>query len=147
MRCRVKADVPAASSLDRFSAKEATWLFIRPSNELDEKEQQELATIRQSSETAETIYHMVQTFLQIVRTRKGEQLNTWMSAVRACHIRDLSSFVAGLERDKAAVLAGLILSHSNGQTKGHITKLKIVKRMMYGRAKFPLLRQRMLHAV
>jgi len=61
------------------------------------------------------------------------------------HIRELNSFVSGLERDKAAVLAGLTLPESNGQTEGHITKLKLIKRMMYGRAGFPLLRQRMLH--
>jgi transposase len=145
LRGKVKADFPAASSLDRFSAKETTWLFIRPIKDLDEKEQQELATIRQASETAETIYQLVQGFLQIVRTRRGEHLDSWMSTVRACHIRELNSFVAGLERDKAAVMAGLTLPYSNGQTEGHITKLKLIKRMMYGRAGFPLLRQRMLH--
>jgi transposase len=146
LRGKGKADVPAASSLDRFSAKEATWLFIRPIKDLDEKEQQELAAIRQASQTAETIYQVVQGFLQIVRTRRGEHLDSWMSIVRACHIRELNSFVAGLERDKAAVLAGLTLPYSNGQTEGHITKLKLIKRMMYGRAGFPLLRQRVLHA-
>ncbi len=146
LRGRVKTDFPAASSLDRFSAKAATWLFIRPIKDLDEKEQQELAAIRQASQTAETIYQLVQGFLQIVRTRRGEHLDSWMSTVRACHIRELNSFVSGLERDKAAVLAGLTLPYSNGQTEGHITKLKLIKRMMYGRAGFPLLRQRVLHA-
>ncbi|BCL78793.1 transposase [Ktedonobacteria bacterium brp13] len=140
-----KAAFPAASSLDRFSAKEATWLFIRPLKDLDKKEQQELATIRRASKTAETIYQLVQAFLQIVRTRQGEHLDSWMNTVRACHIRELNSFVSGLERDQAAVLAGLTLPYSNGQTEGHITKLKLIKRMMYGRAGFPLLRQRMLH--
>jgi len=147
LRGKVKADFPAASSLDRFSAKETTWLFIRPLKELDEKEQQELATIRQTSETAETIYQLVQGFLQIVRTRRGEHLDSWMSTVRACHIRELNSFVAGLERDKAAVVAGLTLPHSNGQVEGQITKLKLLKRTMYGRAGFALLRQRVLHTV
>jgi transposase len=140
-----KAHIPAASSLDRFSAKEATWLFIRPIKDLDEKEHRELATIRQTSKTAETIYQLVQGFLQIVRTRQGEYLDSWMSTVRACHIRELNSFVSGLERDKAAVLAGLTLVQSNGQVEGQITKLKLIKRQMYGRAGFALLRQRMLH--
>jgi transposase len=52
---RVKADVPAASALDRFSAKETTWLFLRRRKDLTEKEQKELTTIRQASQTAETI--------------------------------------------------------------------------------------------
>ncbi len=147
LRGKVKADIPAASSLDRFSAKEATWLFIRPLKDLDEQEQQELAAVRQASETAETIYHLVQGFLQMVRTRRGEHLDAWIRTVRARHIRELNSFVAGLERDKAAVLAGLTLPESNGQVEGQITKLKLIKRQMYGRAGFALLRQRMLHAV
>jgi len=146
-RGRVKATVPAATSLDRFSAKKTTWLFIRPLKDLNEKEQQELAAIRQASEAAETIYQLVQAFLQLVRTRKGEQLDSWINTVRACHIRELNSFASGLERDKAAVLAGLTLAQSNGQVEGQITKLKLIKRQMYGRAGFALLRQRMLHVV
>ena len=145
LRGGVKATVPAATCLDRFSAKKTTWLFIRSLKDLNEKEQQELVALRQASETAETIYHLVQAFLQIVRTRKSEHLDSWMSTVRACHIHELNSFIVGLERDKAAVLAGLTFPQSNGQTEGHITKLKLSKRMMYGRAGFPLLRQRMLH--
>jgi transposase len=147
LRGKRKAEFLEASSLDRFSAKEATWLFIRPIKNLDEKEQQEMATIRQASKTAETIYQLVQEFLQIVRQRRGERLDSWMSTVRACHIRELNSFVSGLERDKAAVLAGLTLSQSNGQVEGQITKLKLLKRTMYGRAGFALLRQRVLHTV
>ena len=113
LRGSVKGDFPTASSLDHFSAKEAVWFFIRAIDTLDEKEREALATIHQVSETAETIYQLVQALLQIVRTRQGEQLDAWIHTVRACHIRELNSFVSGLERDKAAVLAGLTLSQSN----------------------------------
>jgi len=56
-------------------------------------------------------------------------------------------FANGLERDKAAVLAGLTLIHSNGQTEGQVTRIKLIKRMMFGRAGFALLRQRVLHTL
>lgn len=56
-------------------------------------------------------------------------------------------FAQGLQRDKEEVLAGLTLVYSNGQVEGQITKLKLLKRTMYGRAGFPLLRQRVLHAL
>ena len=52
-----------------------------------------------------------------------------------------------VEQDKAAVQAGLTLPLSNGQVEGQVTKIKLIKRMMYGRAEFPLLRQRVLHAL
>ena len=57
------------------------------------------------------------------------------------------SFLLGIERDKPAVAAGLTLPYSNGVVEGKINKLKLLKRMGYGRAGFPLLRQRVLHAL
>ena len=56
-------------------------------------------------------------------------------------------FVTGVERDKAAVIAGLTLPYNNGLVEGKVNKLKLIKRMGYGRAEFPLLRQRVLHAL
>jgi hypothetical protein len=145
LRGKVKGNFPVASSLDHFSAKEATWLFIRHFDDLKKREQEDLAAIRQGSETAETIYQLAQAFLQMVRTLGGEQLESWLRSVRACHILELHRFANGIERDKAAVLAGLTLSYSNGQVEGQVTRIKLIKRMMYGRAGFPLLRQRVLH--
>ncbi len=67
--------------------------------------------------------------------------------MRTSKIRELQGFVAGVERDKAAVVAGLTLPQNNGLVEGNVNKLKLIKRMMYGRARFPLLRQRVLHAL
>ena len=55
--------------------------------------------------------------------------------------------MSGVERDKKAVKAGLTLPQNNGLVEGKVNKLKLIKRMMYGRAAFPLLRQRVLHAL
>ncbi len=60
---------------------------------------------------------------------------------------ELQSFATGVERDKDAVQAGLTWPINNGMVEGHVTKLKLIKRTMYGRAGFALLRQRVLHAV
>jgi transposase len=145
LRGKVKGDFLEASSLDHFSAKAATWLFIRHFTDLNEKEQEELVTIRQGSESAEIIYQLVQAFLQMVRTLGGEHLESWLRSVRACNIPELHRFAKGIEKDKAAVLVGLTLFHNNGQTEGQVTRIKLIKRMMYGRAGFALLRQRVLH--
>ena len=82
-----------------------------------------------------------------LRTRTGEQLDAWLEQVRASQIRELQGFVVSIERDKAAVVAGLTLPQNNGLVEGKVNKLKLIKRMMYGRAAFPLLRQRVLHAI
>ncbi len=147
MRGKKLADLPEAGVLDHFSAKKAVWLFVRPFEDLSEKEQEELLAMRQASVTAETMYQLVQEFFGLVRFRQGTQLDSWLSKVQASAIPELRRFAKGLERDKAAVLAGLTLSHSNGQVEGQVTRIKLIKRMMFGRAGFALLRQRVLHAL
>jgi transposase len=79
--------------------------------------------------------------------RQGKKLDPWLAKCTASQIRELQSFVQGVERDKAAVVAGLTLSQNNGLVEGKVTKLKLSKRMGYGRAGFELLRQRVLHAL
>ena len=141
-----KAIVPHAPLQD-FSAHDAVWLFVRDPTKLNEKEQATLTAICQASETARTTYQLVQEFRQILHKLEGEKLDTWLEEVRASQIRELQSFVLGIERDKAAVVAGLTLPYSTGLVEGKVNKLKLIKRMGYGRAAFPLLRQRMLHAL
>jgi len=133
--------------LQDFSAKDAVWLFVRDPVDLDEKEQITLIAICQASETARTTYQLVQEFRHLLHHREGEKLDDWLSSARASQIRELQSFVTGVERDKAAVVAGLTLSQNNGLVEGKVNKLKLIKRMGYGRAGFPLLRQRVLHAL
>jgi len=95
----------------------------------------------------ELAYDLVQQFAQMLRNRTGENLDAWLSLALASQLPELRSFVAGIERDKEAVKAGLTLPTSNGIVEGKVHKLKLIKRMGYGRAGFPLLRQRVLHAL
>jgi len=70
-----------------------------------------------------------------------------VSQVAESGLPELQSFASGIEKDKAAVKAGLTWSINNGIVEGHVTKLKLMKRQMYGKAGFPLLRKRVLHAL
>jgi len=133
--------------LQDFTAHEAVWLFVRDPDELDDTQREELAAIRQASATAESTYQLVQDFMQMVRHRKGERLDGWLKQVTLSQLPEFRRLVHSLNRDKAAVVAGLTLPWSQGQVEGQITKLKLIKRTMYGRADFPLLRQRVLHAL
>ena len=83
----------------------------------------------------------------MVRKLQGDALDTWLELVSASRIPELQGFAQGIERDKAAVRAGLTLLYSNGVVEGHVNRLKLIKRMGYGRADLPLLRQRVLHAL
>lgn len=147
VRGKEPAELEEAGVLDHFSAKKSVWLFVRSFEDLKEKEREELLTLRQASATTETIYQLVQEFFRLVRSRQGTQLDSWLASIEASAIPELQRFANGLERDKAAVLAGLTLIHSNGQVEGQVTRIKLIKRMMFGRAGFALLRQRVLHAL
>jgi transposase len=105
--------------------------------ELDADEQQALSMLRHLHPDIDLAYNLVQQFAQMLRTRTGEQLDDWICRVQASHIRELQGFVTGIERDKAAVVAGLTLPQNNGIVEGKVNKLKLIKRMGYGRAGFP----------
>jgi transposase len=73
-------------------------------------------------------------------------LDTWLADARRSGVRALETFAAGLEQDGAAIRAALTTPWSSGQAEGQITRLKLIKRQMYGRASFDLLRRRVLLA-
>ncbi|WUL21218.1 IS5 family transposase [Streptomyces sp. NBC_00353] len=77
---------------------------------------------------------------------QGERLPEWMEAVRADDLPSLHTFTNGLARDLAAVTAGRTLPWSSGVVEGHVSRIKMIKRQMYGRAGFKLLRKRVLLA-
>jgi len=144
---RGRKSVPSSPvPLENFSAQRATWLFIRQLDDLDEAQQKELALIRQASPSAEAAYGLAQAFMHMIREHTGYQLETWLSSVAESTLPEFKSFAKGLQQDKAAVLAGLTLPWSNGPLEGHVNRLKLSKRSMYGRAKLRLLRQRVLRS-
>jgi transposase len=128
-----------------LSAPQATWLFFRKEEDLKAEEQESLRQLRQASPQIEVAYQLVEAFLHMVRERTGEQLDAWLKAVQASHLEAFQSFVTGVQQDKDAVLAGLTLPWSNGPVEGQVNRLKLIKRSMYGRAQFDLLKRRVLH--
>ncbi len=83
-------------------------------------------------------------FCTIVRERKVEALPVWLESAQQSGIAELRTFATGLRSDGSAVKAALSLSWSNGQVEGQVNRLKFIKRSMYGRAGFELLRARVV---
>jgi transposase len=94
----------------------------------------------------DTAYTLTQRFRQMMHARAAPTLEHWLRGCLASGMPELVHFASGLQREQPAVHAALTLPYSNGQIEGQITKLKLLKRQSYGRAKLDLLRQRMLHA-
>ncbi len=106
-----------------------------------------LAKLRQLHSEIDLASDLVQQFPQMMRNRAGEHLDAWLAQVASSQLPELQSFAAGVEKDKDAVRADLTWWVNNGVVEGHVTKLKLIKRQRYGKASFPLLRKRVLHAL
>jgi len=130
-----------------YTSSAAVCLFMQHPDNLNEGKQVDLAALRQAHPALETAYHLTQDFLLMMRKREGERLDTWLIQVQESGLPEQQSFAHGVEQDQAAVQAGLTLPINNGQVEGHVTRVKLIKRMMYGKASFALLRQRVLHRI
>jgi transposase len=85
-------------------------------------------------------------FAAMIRNRAPDSLSAWLSRAERCSVAGMRSFARGLRQDEAAVRAAMTVDWSNGQVEGRVNRLKTIKRTMFGRARFDLLRARILHA-
>ena len=95
---------------------------------------------------ARVAYELTDRFLSLLRQRQAASLKAWLTDAAQSGLPEFQRLASGLLTDHAAVVAAASLPYSNGQTEGQVNKLKVVKRQMYGRANFDLLRLRLLHA-
>lgn len=122
------------------------WMLRHPDSRDSEQQIRLKQALTSCTHLAATARH-VTAFAEMMTTRHGQHLDTWIEQVRADDLPQLHSFAAGLERDRAAVINGLTLPHSSGAVEGNVNRIKMIKRQMYGRAGFKLLRKRvLLHA-
>ena len=138
-------DHPRKERAASSSPRELRWLLARSPEDLTQEEQAKRTRLLAVSEEVQRVHALLQAFQEMVRQRQPERLRPWMEEASKSGIAELKSFVAGIERDYDAVKAALRLPWSQGITEGKVNKLKTLKRVMYGRAGFPLLRQRLLH--
>ncbi|MBW8798222.1 MAG: transposase [Streptomyces sp.] len=121
------------------------WILTHPDT-LPGNERLKLKSVLAGCPEPEALTGHVRAFGKILTQLQGCRLPHWIEAVRADDLPSLHTFVNGLERDLAAVTAGLTLPWSSGVVEGHVNRIKMIKRQMYGRAGFGLLRKRVLLA-
>jgi len=137
------ADTPPRAR--RFSPRQTRWILLRPVDTLDADEQAYRQALCQASAAIATAQTLAEDFGRIVRARADTELDAWLAQAAMSRISELVSFARGLQRDFAAVVAALRSPYSQGQTEGHVNRLKMLKRQTYGRANFDLLRRRVLY--
>lgn len=122
----------------------ALWLLKRP----EQQEANELAFLRELSNESEPLKKSMELALQFATLLRHKQMTDfpkWLKAIEEEKEQcELKNFAQGLRQDLAAVGAAIALPWSNGQLEGQVNRLKLIKRQMYGRGKFDLLRARFL---
>ncbi len=102
-----------AHQIIHYTSTAAVCLFMRHPDKLDEGERMDLAALRRVHPNLETAYRLTQDFLQMLRKREGERLESWRALVHESDLPELESFAHGVEQDQAAVQAGLTLPINN----------------------------------
>jgi transposase len=120
-------------------------MLLKP-EKLKKTEQQVVENVCRLSPEVAQATELARSFFQMVRGRQADHLSDWIAEVESSQVPELKAFARGLEQDRAAIEAALREEWSNGQTEGQVHRLKLLKRQMYGRAKFDLLRAKVLFA-
>jgi transposase len=126
-----------------LSARRAAWLIMQHKEKLTSEEAQLLERISLQPELSGA-YTLASGFIDLIRQRLPEQLDSWLVAAKNSSISAFQSFAKGLKEDYEAVKAGLTLEVSNGPVEGQNNRLKMLKRQMFGRAGLDLLAKRLI---
>ncbi len=138
-------------NVQRYSAYEATRLFTRQRATLNRHEIRRLEQLFKNVKEAELCYELAQRFVFLFEQEQAPEqtlaaFDRWLKDTINSGIDELARLAKGFSNDRLAIGAALTLPWSNGPTEGKITRLKLLKRQMYGRASFDLLRQKVLLA-
>jgi Transposase len=131
-----RPEVPKPRHLSR-------WIMTDPRHLNVEQTDQLAKALTACPELHATAEH-VRTFADLMNKRRGDRLTDWIHRVQADPLPALHSLITGIRRDLDAVVAGLTMPWNSGPVEGNVNRIKTIKRQMYGRASFSLLRKRIL---
>jgi transposase len=135
-RCsRQPLPVVAESPYEPLTPRRATWLVLRREEQRTAGETQQLAQLRAQHAEVDEAVALAQGFATLVRQRQPTQLDPWLKRATTSMSEALRRFAKGLYEDHDAVKAGVTLPWSTGPVEGHINRLKMLKRQMFGRAR------------
>ncbi|MFJ4677766.1 transposase [Kitasatospora sp. NPDC088783] len=128
----VRTDIPSPRRI-------TSWI-MRPTGTLTEREQDELLDVRTACPDIARAYDLARCFHDLMTNRLGTLLPDWIDQAEQGAPAPMRSFADFLRQDLAAATAGLTLEWSSGKVEGNVNRVKTLKRAMYGRASFRLLR-------
>ncbi|BAZ50324.1 transposase [Nostoc sp. NIES-4103] len=136
----------SSSSYRPLTPSRVTALVLRRPELTQPNERKVIAQLQTAHSDLKSVIELAQQFASLLRQRLSQQLDAWLNKAKNSSVSLLRRFAVGLESDYDAVKAGVTMPVSNGPVEGHINRLKMLKRQMYGRAKIDLLERRFLLA-
>jgi transposase len=128
------------------SPRQLSFDWVRRPEKRTVEAQARLDKIRTASPDLTTALDLADEFKSLIRKQSSGTLRDWLSRAEASPCSEIRHFAEGIGQDESAVNAAITLSWSNGPVEGHVNRLKTIKRQMYGRAGFTLLRARVMNA-
>jgi transposase len=138
-----KTRSPISLKLQRPNSDRLSWLLIKDDIVRRAGEAELLAELGKNCEPIRLASELARSFGEVIRKRDLSALSTWSEqALLTTSTKEIHGFAEGLRRNWPEVKAAIELSWSNGRAEGHVNRLKLIKRKMYGRGKLDLLRIR-----
>jgi len=131
--------------IPRLSAQSAAWLMIKEKDKLKDDKRRLRTILCEKDIVIAQAFEMAQAYCKMFRQRLEHELDGWLEKAAESGIKEFKSFAISLRSDMGAVRASLTYEWSNGQVEGQVHRLKLIKRQMYGRANFDLLRLRVMY--
>ena len=128
------------------SPRQLSYDWIRRPEKRTTEGQARLDSIRAASPDLTAALDLADEFKSLIRKQSSGTLQDWLIRAEASSCPEIRHFAQGIRRDESAVDAAITLPWSNGPVEGHVNRLKLIKRQMFGRAGFALLRARALNA-
>ena len=138
--------LPAKDEAISYSPRQTRWLLTKADAALSTRDARYLELLKRRCPQVAEAQRLVRSFHTLVAERAPTRLESWLAQCEQSDIAEFVRFAHGVRRDYAAVRAALCYPWSQGPVEGQVNRLKLLKRQMYGRAGFPLLRRRMLFA-
>lgn len=134
----------SGGNVEKIERKWLISLLYKPVDKVKKISQEQLDKVIEKYPQIGEVYDVVKTFKNTLFSKKPDELEKWMDEAERLELKQICSFVNGLRRDIDAVKKAIELDYNNGLAEGSVNKLKVVKRIMYGRNSFELLKGKLL---
>jgi transposase len=145
-RTRERVNAAGPSDPPPPSPRQLSFEWVRRPEDRKPNEQRRIDAIRASSDELASGFGLADEFAELLRKRSRGTLGDWLMKGETSTCPEIRRFAESIRRDEAAVLAAMTERWSNGPVEGHVNRLKMIKRQMYGRAGFRLLMARVVNA-